>query len=133
MADLHCLDILFSLWSEPLRRRSHFQGLVIVTQVFKAGFYNQSCQQVDAWVRQKTHGGVVTIAEEARGPSGSFDLLAQEFPDLFEQGQWFVGPLPDNLNGEPWYPPVETHRLMDAHGSFITPEYLQRWIDGLTP
>lgn len=131
--DLHCLDILFSIWSQPLQRRSNFVGLAVVTQVFKEGHYLHSCQQIDAWVREKTANGVTTIREMARGPAGSFELLRAEYQDLFEQGDWFLGGLPDNLDSEPWLPPTECNHLVDQHGSFISVDYLYQWLSGLTP
>lgn len=131
--DLHCLDILFSIWSQPLQRRSNFVGLAVVTQVFKEGHYLHSCQQVDAWVREKTANGVTTIREMARGPAGSFELLKAEYDELFEYGAWFLGIGSDNVDGEPWFAPTEVNHLVDQHGSFISVDYLYQWLSGLTP
>jgi len=129
----HVIDILYSIWTEPVQRKAYFAGLFVVTLPYQSGSYLHANQKLDSWIRDRSAHGALCIREFARGPSGSFDHVFEKYPDLFRDAHYLVGGQPDNLPGEAWVPPVESHRLVSDNGSFITLEFIEKWIEGLTP
>lgn len=128
-----CIDILYSIWTEPIQRKPYFAGLFVVTLPYQPGSYLHASQKLDAWIRDRCANGVVFVREFARGPSGSFDTTLEKHPELFRDAHFLLGGQPDNLPGETWVPPVESSRLISDNGSFITLEFIEKWIEGLTP
>lgn len=127
----HCHDILYSCWSEPVEVGTAFLGLITITQTYQEGYYFHSCQLIDAWVRQLEARSSLWLREMARGPSGSFDPLRESHPTHFEVVSFVAAPLGDSPESRPFSLPTESSRLIDSHGSFITPEYLTQWLERL--
>jgi hypothetical protein len=117
----HVIDILYSIWTDPVQRKAYFAGLFVVTLPYQSGSYLHANQKLDSWIRDRSAHGALCIR------------VFEKYPDLFRDAHYLVGGQPDNLPGEAWVPPVESHRLVSDNGSFITLEFIEKWIEGLTP
>lgn len=129
----HCHDILFSVWSEPVEVESVFLGLVIVTQTYQEGFYFHSCQLIDSWVRSCELRSSLWLREMARGPSGCFDPLRESHSTHFDAVSFVAAPQRDMPESRPPLFPTEKFKMVDSHGTFISPQYLTQWLERLTP